>query len=183
MFKDRTTATIVVVALVAIVIMVVVTLTSSPKANPALTGGTPAVNDQAVIPASGNALEQGAAFLANNAKDPDVHTTPSGLQYKVVKEGTGPKPTATDTVTVNYKGTLIDGTQFDSSYDRGQPATFALNQVIPGWTEGLQYMSVGSTYMFYIPSSLGYGSQSQGDKLPANSTLIFQVDLISIQGK
>ena len=183
MFKDRTTATVVGVAVVAIVIMIVVTLTSSPQTNPALVTSTQAVSANNASVASGNALEAGAAFLANNAKDPDVHVTPSGLQYKVIKEGTGPKPTATDTVTVNYKGTLIDGTVFDSSYDRGQPATFPLNGVIAGWTEGLQYMSVGSTYMFYIPSSLGYGPQANGDKLPANSTLIFQVDLISIQGK
>lgn len=180
MFKDRTTSTIVIVAVVAIVIMVLVTLTS-PQSNPALATGTPA--SVALNTNSGNALEAGAAFLANNAKDPDVHTTPSGLQYKVVKEGTGPKPTETDTVTVNYEGKLIDGTIFDSSYERGQPATFPLNGVIAGWTEGLQYMSVGSTYMFYIPSSLGYGAQANGDKLPANSTLIFKVDLLSIQGK
>ena len=190
MFKDRTTATVAGVAGVAIVIMIIATLTAPSQGNPALVPtvgvGTQIAASQLTMtqsPNSSNPLDAGAAFLANNAKDPDVHTTPSGLQYKIVKQGTGPKPVETDTVTVNYKGTLIDGTVFDSSYDRGQPATFALTQVIPGWTEGLQYMPVGSTYMFYIPSGLGYGAQSMGDKLPANSTLIFQVDLLSIQGK
>jgi len=170
--------------------MIIATLTAPSQGNPALVPtvgvGTQIAASQLTMtqsPNSSNPLDAGAAFLANNAKDPDVHTTPSGLQYKIVKQGTGPKPVETDTVTVNYKGTLIDGTGFDSSYDRGQPATFALTQVIPGWTEGLQYMPVGSTYMFYIPSGLGYGAQSMGDKLPANSTLIFQVDLLSIQGK
>ena len=109
-----------------------------------------------------------------------VTTTVSGLQYEVLTEGTGPKPSATDNVTVHYKGTLTDGTVFDSSYDRGQPATFPLNRVIPGWTEGVQLMSVGSKYKLTIPPNLGYGAAGAGGKIPPNSTLIFEVELIKI---
>jgi|GEM_PF-81566 len=125
-------------------------------------------------------LEKGQAFLAQNAKQPGVVTLPDGLQYKVLVQGKGAKPKATDTVTVNYEGTTIDGKVFDSSYQRGTPISFPLNQVIPGWTEGVQLMTVGSTYMFYIPSNLAYGNQQVGPNIAANSTLIFKVELIKI---
>lgn len=124
--------------------------------------------------------EAGEAFLAENAKREDVQTTESGLQYRVIEEGDGARPAADDRVTVHYTGTLIDGTKFDSSHDRGEPATFALNQVIPGWTEGLQLMEEGSTYEFFIPSDLAYGEQGRPGPIGPNSTLIFEVELISI---
>jgi FKBP-type peptidyl-prolyl cis-trans isomerase len=123
---------------------------------------------------------EGEAFLAKNKTRPGVKTTASGLQYEVLKQGTGPTAKATDTVTVNYKGTLMDGTTFDSSYDRGQPATFVLNQVIPGWTEGVQLMNVGSKYKFYIPSALGYGDRGAGNVIGPNAPLVFEVELVSI---
>lgn len=107
-------------------------------------------------------------------------TTASGLQYEVITEGSGPKPGATDTVTVHYKGTLTNGTQFDSSYDRGEPISFPLNRVIAGWTEGLQLMSVGSKYRLTIPSNLGYGAAGAGGVIPPNATLIFEVELLKI---
>ncbi|MEY3107333.1 MAG: hypothetical protein RIT35_1511 [Pseudomonadota bacterium] len=124
----------------------------------------------------------GVAFLAKNAKKPNVVTTASGLQYEVIKKGTGTKsPAATDTVTVHYKGTTIDGAEFDSSYSRGSPTSFPLNRVISGWTEGVQLMKVGDTYRFYIPSDLAYGEQGAGGSIAPNSTLIFDVELIEIQ--
>lgn len=123
---------------------------------------------------------EGVAFLEKNKKDKDVHVTPSGLQYKVVVAGEGAKPKATDQVKVHYKGTLLDGTVFDSSIDRGEPITFPLNQVIPGWTEGVQLMPVGSTYIFYIPSNLGYGDRGAGPVIKGGSTLIFEVQLLDI---
>jgi FKBP-type peptidyl-prolyl cis-trans isomerase len=123
---------------------------------------------------------EGEAFLAKNKARKEVKTTASGLQYEVLKEGTGAAPKATDTVTVNYKGTLMDGTTFDSSYDRGEPATFVLNQVIPGWTEGVQLMKVGSKYKFYIPSALGYGDHGAGSVIGPNAPLVFEVELLSI---
>ena len=124
---------------------------------------------------------QGAAFLAENAKKPAIKTTASGLQYEIVSAGTGTKsPSATDNVTVHYKGTTIDGKEFDSSYSRGEPATFPLNHVIPGWTEGVQLMKEGAKYRFFIPSDLAYGAQGAGPIEP-NSTLIFDVELIKIQ--
>ena len=122
---------------------------------------------------------EGAAFLAGNKDKPGVHVTESGLQYQVVREGSGPKPAATDVVRVHYKGTLLDGTVFDSSYDRGQPAEFGLTQVIPGWAEGVALMPVGSKYMFWIPSDLGYG-EAGGGPIPPNSMLTFEVELIEI---
>jgi len=122
---------------------------------------------------------EGEAFLAKNKARAGVKTTASGLQYEVLKEGTGPSPKATDTVTVNYKGTLMDGTTFDSSYDRGQPATFVLNQVIPGWTEGVQLMKPGGKYKFYIPSNLAYGEQAP-PQIGPNAPLVFEVELLSI---
>jgi FKBP-type peptidyl-prolyl cis-trans isomerase len=123
---------------------------------------------------------EGEAFLAKNKTRAGVKTTASGLQYEVEKEGTGANPKPTDTVTVNYKGTLMDGTVFDSSYDRGQPATFVLNQVIPGWTEGVQLMKPGAKYKFYIPSSLGYGEQGAGGVIGPNAPLVFEVELLSV---
>ncbi len=123
----------------------------------------------------------GDEFLASNKAKDGVKTTPSGLQYKVLKEGSGAKPIATSTVTVHYKGTLLDGKQFDSSYDRGQPATFQLNQVIPGWTEGVQLMNPGSKYQFWIPGKLGYGPQGSPPTIPPNATLVFEVELLSVK--
>jgi FKBP-type peptidyl-prolyl cis-trans isomerase FklB len=123
----------------------------------------------------------GEKFLADNKKKEGVKTTSSGLQYKVVKEGNGPQPKDTDTVVANYRGTLINGTEFDSSYKRGQPATFPLNRVIKGWTEGLQLMKVGSKYQFFIPASLAYGEQQMGPDIGPNATLIFDVELVGIQ--
>ena len=123
--------------------------------------------------------EEGAKFLAANKDKPGVHTTESGLQYQVVREGNGPKPQATDVVRVHYKGTLLDGTPFDSSYDRGQPAEFGLSQVIPGWAEGVALMPVGSKYKFWIPSDLGYG-EAGGGPIPPNATLTFEVELLEI---
>jgi FKBP-type peptidyl-prolyl cis-trans isomerase FklB len=123
----------------------------------------------------------GQKFLADNKKKEGVKTTPSGLQYKMVKEGTGPQPKAADTVTVDYRGTLIDGTEFDSSYKRGQAATFPLGGVIKGWTEGLQLMKVGSKYQFFIPADLAYGARAMGPDIAPNSTLIFEVELKEIQ--
>lgn len=122
----------------------------------------------------------GDEFLAKNKSKAGVKTTASGLQYSVEKEGTGPKPKATDTVKVHYLGTKIDGTKFDSSYDRGQPATFPLNGVIKGWTEGLQLMSVGSKYKLYVPADLAYGENGPGQIGP-NATLIFDVELLGIE--
>jgi FKBP-type peptidyl-prolyl cis-trans isomerase len=125
---------------------------------------------------------KGAAFLAENGKRSEVKTTASGLQYEVLTEGSGAKPTATSTVEVHYHGTTIDGTVFDSSVNRGQPISFPLNGVIPGWTEGVQLMPVGSKYKFFIPSELGYGANSPpGAKFGPNSVLIFEVELLDIK--
>lgn len=123
----------------------------------------------------------GEKFLAENKKKSGVKTTADGLQYKVIKEGAGASPKGTDTVTVNYEGKLIDGTVFDSSYKRGQPATFPLNAVIKGWTEGLQLMKVGGKSQLFIPSDLGYADHSPGGEIPPNSVLIFDVELIAIK--
>src|SRR5437868_12950745 len=120
----------------------------------------------------------GKKFLEDNKKKDGVKTTASGLQYKVLKEGNGAQPKPADTVTVDYKGTLIDGTEFDSSYKRGQPATFPVNGVIKGWTEALQLMKVGSKYQLFIPSNLAYGERAVSPDLSANSTLIFEVELL-----
>lgn len=122
----------------------------------------------------------GDAFLAKNKAEKGVTTTASGLQYKVLTAGTGKKPTADDTVTVNYRGTLIDGTEFDSSYKRGQPATFPVKGVIPGWTEALQLMPVGSKWTIYLPSNLAYGENGAGNLIGPNAALVFDVELISI---
>lgn len=126
------------------------------------------------------AKAKGEAFLADNKKKPGVMTTPSGLQYKVVTEGKGKKPTKENTVKVHYTGTLIDGTVFDSSVKRGEPIEFPLGGVIAGWTEGVQLMSVGSKYTFYIPSDLAYGPNGAGGTIGPNETLIFEVELLDI---
>jgi len=125
----------------------------------------------------------GEAFLAENAKRPEVKTTKSGLQYEVINEGSGNKPMASDTVVVHYTGTLIDGTVFDSSVERGTPATFGVTQVIPGWVEALQMMQEGAKWRLYIPSDLAYGSRGAGGAIGPNSTLIFDVELIQIAKK
>jgi FKBP-type peptidyl-prolyl cis-trans isomerase len=127
--------------------------------------------------------KEGEAFLAANKAKEGVVSLPSGLQYKVVKQGTGPKPSLDDTVECHYRGTLIDGTEFDSSYKRNQPASFPVKGVIRGWTETLQLMPVGSKWELYVPSTLGYGERGAGQAIPPNATLIFEVELISIKGK
>ncbi len=127
-----------------------------------------------------NARAEGERFLAENAKRPEVTVTVSGLQYEVVKEGTGRQPCATDTVRCHYEGTLIDGTVFDSSYRRNQPASFGLNQVIRGWTEGVQLMKEGSVFKFYIPYNLAYGEHGAGADIPPYAALIFTVELIKV---
>ena len=124
-------------------------------------------------------LRDGAAFLASHKNKPGIHTTASGLQYQVLREGNGPMPAATDTVRVQYKGMLLDGTVFDSSYDRGEPAEFALNQVIKGWGEGVALMPVNSKYRFWIPSDIGYGPGGQAPIGP-NATLVFDVELLGV---
>ena len=123
----------------------------------------------------------GEKYLAENKKKEGVKTTASGLQYKVVKEGTGAQPKETDTVIAHYRGTLIDGTEFDSSYKRGQPATFPVSGVIKGWTEALQMMKVGSKYQLFIPASLAYGERAVGPDIGPNSTLIFEVELLDVK--
>ena len=126
--------------------------------------------------------EKGRIFLEENKKNPDVKVTPSGLQYKVITMGTGEKPSASNTVTVRYKGTLIDGTVFDSTEKQGgEPISFPLNGVIPGWTEGVQLMPTGSKFIFYIPSDLAYGDRGAGPQIPGGATLIFEIELISFK--
>lgn len=125
--------------------------------------------------------QRGEAFLAENKKKEGVKTLPSGLQYKVVKAGSGKKPKPNDTVTVHYRGTLIDGTEFDSSFRRGKPATFPVSGVIPGWTEGLQLMEEGAKWQLFVPPKLAYGERGAGGLIGPNATLIFDVELISIQ--
>jgi FKBP-type peptidyl-prolyl cis-trans isomerase FklB len=126
-------------------------------------------------------LKEGAAFLAANAKKEGVKTTASGLQYKVIKSGTGKTPKATDTVKTHYHGTLIDGTVFDSSVDRGEPVTFPVNGVIPGWTEALQLMKEGDKWQLVIPAKLAYGESGPSPKIGPNATLVFDVELLSIE--
>ena len=130
--------------------------------------------------AAEEALAMGNKFLAINGKREEVRSTPSGLQYEVLTKGDGPMPADTSTVNVHYEGSLTDGTVFDSSYERGEPISIPLNRVIPGWTEGLQLMPVGSTYTFYIPPNLGYGARESGP-IPGNSVLIFKIELLGIE--
>ncbi|MCD7899637.1 MAG: FKBP-type peptidyl-prolyl cis-trans isomerase [Bacteroides sp.] len=125
-------------------------------------------------------VQKGKDFLEQNKENPEVKTLPSGLQYEVITEGNGKKPKATDQVRCHYEGTLIDGTLFDSSIKRGQPAVFGVNQVIQGWVEALQLMTEGSKWKLYIPSELGYGAQGAGEMIPPHSTLIFEVELIEV---
>jgi FKBP-type peptidyl-prolyl cis-trans isomerase FklB len=127
--------------------------------------------------------KEGEVFLAENKKKEGVKTLSSGLQYKVIKAGTGKKPKLTDTVTTHYRGTLINGTEFDSSYRRGQPVSFQVNGVIPGWTEALQLMEEGAKWQLFIPSNLAYGERGAGRDIGPNATLIFEIELLSIQEK
>lgn len=126
-------------------------------------------------------IAEGAKYLEENKKKSGVKTTASGLQYKVLKEGSGAQPKESDTVSVNYRGTLINGNEFDSSYKRGQPATFPVNGVIKGWTEALQLMKTGSKYQLFIPSALAYGERAAGPDIAPNSTLIFEVELLEVK--
>jgi FKBP-type peptidyl-prolyl cis-trans isomerase len=126
-------------------------------------------------------LEKGQQFLAINREKKDIKVTPSGLQYRIIREGTGRSPKATDTVVTNYRGTLIDGREFDSSYKRGEPATFPLNHVIPAWTEGLQLIKEGGKIELFAPPNLAYGEQGAPPVIGPNETLIFDVELISIK--
>ena len=126
-------------------------------------------------------IKEGKEFLAANAKRPEVKTLPSGLQYEVMKEGTGAIPTAQDKVSVHYHGTLIDGTKFDSSVERGEPAEFGVTQVIPGWVEALQLMKTGSKWKLFIPSNLAYGERAAGAVIKPFSTLVFEVELLDIK--
>jgi FKBP-type peptidyl-prolyl cis-trans isomerase len=141
-----------------------------------------AMQEKAAEVSAANKTE-GDAFLAANKGKEGVVTLPSGLQYKILTAGTGPKPTSTDTVVCNYKGTLINGTEFDSSYKRGQPATFPVSGVIKGWTEALQLMPVGSKWQLFIPAALAYGERGASADIGPNATLIFEVELLSIQDK
>jgi len=127
--------------------------------------------------------KEGDAFLAANKSQEGIVTLPSGLEYKILTQGTGPKPTATDTVVCNYRGTLVNGTEFDSSYKRGQPATFPVTGVIKGWTEALQLMPVGSKWQLFLPAELAYGERGPSPEIGPNSTLVFEVELLSIQAK
>jgi FKBP-type peptidyl-prolyl cis-trans isomerase FklB len=136
---------------------------------------------QAAQASAGKAAKvEGAAFLAANGKKAGIKTTASGLQYQVIKEGNGKAPKLTDKVTTHYRGTLIDGKQFDSSYDRGQPATFPVNGVIAGWTEALQLMKEGAKWKLFIPSDLAYGERGAGNDIPPHSTLVFDIELIKV---
>lgn len=136
---------------------------------------------QAAAAEAGKVAKQiGEDFLAENAKKEGIVVLPSGLQYEVITEGNGKKPGAASTVKCHYEGTLVDGTKFDSSYDRGEPATFGLNQVIPGWTEGVQLMGEGAKYRFFIPYNLGYGERGAGASIPPFAALVFVVELIEV---
>jgi len=139
---------------------------------------------QAKMQTAGDAnKKEGEAFLADNKSKEGVVALPSGLQYKVLKEGNGPKPTATDSVVCNYRGTLINGAEFDSSTKHGGPATFPVNGVIKGWTEALQLMPVGSKWQLFVPSDLAYADRGAGGDIGPNATLIFEVELVSIENK
>jgi FKBP-type peptidyl-prolyl cis-trans isomerase FklB len=140
-----------------------------------------ATQEKRVTEQASRNLQQGEAFLAENAKKEGVTVLPSGLQYRVIEAGTGKSPTAQDMVTVNYRGRLVDGTEFDSSYERGEPATFPVGGVIPGWTEALQLMQEGARWELVIPSSLAYGERGAGQVIGPNAVLIFEVELLKIQ--
>jgi FKBP-type peptidyl-prolyl cis-trans isomerase len=148
-----------------------------------LQSGLRAKQEEATQKAGEINKKTGEDFLAQNKTKEGVVALPDGLQYKILKEGTGPKPTATDTVVCNYRGTLIDGTEFDSSYKRGQPATFPVSGVIKGWTEAVQLMPVGSKWQVFLPADLAYGNRGAGPDIGPNATLIFEVELLSIQNK
>jgi len=128
-------------------------------------------------------IEKGKKFLAQNKLKPGVITTASGLQYQVIKEGTGIKPTPVDTFIAHYRGTLLDGTEFDASYNRGEPLTYPVNKVVSGWIEGLQLMTVGSKYKFWIPYNLGYGVMGSGEKIPGGALLVFELELLDVKKK
>lgn len=157
-----------------------------------LTGATPAIShtearqivneyfEQLEARINAENIEKGKAFLEENKKNPNVKVLPSGLQYEVIREGNGKQPKATDQVRCHYEGTLIDGTLFDSSIRRGQPAVFGVNQVIKGWVEALQLMSEGAKWKLYIPSELAYGAAGAGEMIPPHSTLIFEVELLEV---
>ena len=145
-----------------------------------LAGEVRATQDAKAKEAGAASRKEGDAFLADNKTKDGVKVLPDGLQYKVLTEGSGPKPSASDTVTVNYRGTLINGTEFDSSYKRGQPASFGVGQVIKGWTEALQLMPVGSKWQLFIPADLAYGDRGAGSDIGPGQTLIFEVELLSI---
>jgi len=162
------------------------TLLTDDEARAALTAAQAEVRakqQEKMQQASAENKKEGDAFLAANKAKDDVVTLPSGLQYKILTAGTGPKPAASDTVVCNYRGTLINGTEFDSSYKRGQPATFPVGGVIKGWTEALQLMPVGSKWQLFIPADLAYGDRGAGADIGPGATLIFEVELLSIQGK
>ena len=131
----------------------------------------------------GPAIAEGKAFLEKNKLQPGIQITASGLQYQVINKGTGIRPKATDTVLVNYRGTLLNGKQFDSSYDRKEPLSLPLNNVIPGWTEGVQLMQTGSKYKFFVPYNLAYGERGAGADIPPYSTLIFEIELLKVNGQ
>lgn len=135
--------------------------------------------DKLEADASANA-DAGRAFLADNAKREGVVTTDSGLQYRIIREGSGARPQLTDRVRAHYRGALIDGTPFDSSYDRGEPAVFPVNRLIPGWTEALQLMPAGSHWELFIPAELAYGKRSPSPKIPSNSALVFELELLQV---
>jgi FKBP-type peptidyl-prolyl cis-trans isomerase len=145
--------------------------------------GLRAKQEEAMQKAGDINKKAGDDFLAQNKTKEGVVALPDGLQYKILKEGTGPKPAASDTVVCNYRGTLIDGTEFDSSYKRGQPATFPVSGVIKGWTEAVQLMPVGSKWQLFLPADLAYGNRGAGSDIGPNATLIFEVELLSIQNK
>ena len=153
---------------------------AAAAAGPAQTAGAPAAGAAAGPAAGANAAEEGKKFLEQNKTKPGVKVTGSGLQYEVITEGAGKSPAAADMVEVHYSGTLIDGTEFDSSYKRRSSAKFPLNRVIKGWTEGLQLMKEGAKYKFYIPSELAYGAKGAGQSVPPNAALIFEVDLLKV---
>ena len=153
----------------------------SAKERTAILEAFRAVQDKKNHQRSLSSADEGKKFLLENGKKPGVISLPTGLQYKVLKEGDGTKPGALDKVKVHYEGKLVDGTEFDSSYKRGEPITFPVSRVIPGWTQGLKLMKVGSKWQLFIPPHLGYGKRGAGNSIPANAVLIFQVELLGIE--